>query len=234
MRNTHNIQLPLNFNSPYKATSIIDFWKRWHITLTNFVTTYLYTPLLRSFSRITFTYSLLAIFASMVISGFWHGSGWTFVIWGGMHGAALVINHLWRRKKLWMPPLIGWLITINFVNLSFVFFRSKSMEEAVKIIKGMVGLNGVMLPHAFSRFGFLQENGIIFGTWLNGIQGNYLTLGYLFIALLIVVMAKNSVQMTENFQPSFRNAAILFLMINAACWTLAYSTRVSEFLYFQF
>ncbi|HEY3308896.1 MAG TPA: MBOAT family O-acyltransferase, partial [Desulfuromonadaceae bacterium] len=106
-----NISLPINFNSPYKATGMIDFWKRWHITLTNFVTTYLYTPILRAFGRITFTNSLAAIFLAMLISGFWHGAGWTFIIWGGMHGLGLVVNHIWKKKKLPMPSFLGWLIT---------------------------------------------------------------------------------------------------------------------------
>ena len=78
-----NIRLPINFNSPYKATGIIDFWKRWHITLTNFVTTYLFTPILRSFARVTFAGSMIAIFLSMLIAGFWHGAGWNFIMWGG-------------------------------------------------------------------------------------------------------------------------------------------------------
>jgi len=128
-----NINLPINFNSPYKATGIIDFWKRWHITLTNFITTYLYTPILRSFSSITFSHMLMAIFLSMLISGIWHGAGWTYIIWGGMHGLALVVNHLWKRNKLYMPSFFGWVITFSFVNITFVFFRSKTVSGATAL-----------------------------------------------------------------------------------------------------
>ena len=117
-----NIVLPRNFDSPYKAVNMIDFWRRWHISLSDFINTYLYTPILRSFSRVTFQNSLIAIFIAMLISGFWHGAGWTFIIWGGLHGGALVVNHLWKKRKVKMPQWLGWVITFNFVNLSFVFF----------------------------------------------------------------------------------------------------------------
>src|ERR1035437_4486328 len=112
-----NIRLPENFNSPYKAVNIIDFWKRWHITLSNFIMTYLYTPIVRSFGRITFVNSLAAILLAMFISGVWHGAGWTFIIWGTLHGMAIVVNHVWKKTKLKMPFPLAWLLTFMFINM---------------------------------------------------------------------------------------------------------------------
>lgn len=226
-----NISLPVNFNSPYKATGMIDFWKRWHITLTNFVTTYLYTPILRAFGRITFNNSLVAIFLAMMISGFWHGAGWTFIIWGGMHGLGLVVNHFWKKKKLPMPSILGWLITFNFVNISFVFFRSKSLEGALSILKGMVGLNGVVLHNSLAKVKLLSSLGITFGGWLDVIKGNDKTWIMVLIALLIALLWKNSMEMVIRVRPSW---SWLTLLCVIAFWSLLDMSKVSEFLYFQF
>jgi alginate O-acetyltransferase complex protein AlgI len=226
-----NIRLPINFNSPYKATGIIDFWKRWHITLTNFVTTYLFTPIVRSFGRITFAGSMAAIFISMLIAGFWHGAGWTFIIWGGMHGGGLVVNHLWRKRKLAMPRFLAWFITFNFVNLSFVFFRAKSWDSAMKVLQGMAGMNGVMLHKSLMKIHFLQGLGIKFGLWLDDINGNDRTYLMVIIALLVTAFSLNSIQIVERVKPSWR---WMICMLIISFWSLLDMNRVSEFLYFQF
>ena len=226
-----NISLPVNFNSPYKATGMIDFWKRWHITLTNFVTTYLYTPILRAFGRITFTRSLVAVFLAMLISGFWHGAGWTFIIWGGMHGAGLVVNHVWKKKKLPMTPFWGWLITFTFVNFSFVFFRAKSLASARNVLEGMFGLNGVMLDKSLKKIGFLGDLGFTFGKWLEGIKGNDQTWIFAILALVTVVFWKNSMEVVERARPNW--GWFLFLLL-LTFWSFMGMNKVSEFLYFQF
>ncbi len=226
-----NIQLPVNFNSPYKATGMIDFWKRWHISLTNFITTYLYTPILRTFKNITFSSSLVAIFLAMLISGFWHGAGWNFIIWGGMHGAGLVVNHVWKKKKRKIPAWLGWLITFNFVNISFVFFRAKSLEGAVRILEGMVGLNGVMLHSSLAKVAFLHDLGIVFGKWLDQIHGNDKTWILVLITLVITGQMKNSMELVARVRPAW---GFCLLLLSVACWTLLDMSKVSEFLYFQF
>jgi len=226
-----NIRLPINFNSPYKATGIIDFWKRWHITLTSFVTTYLFTPILRSFGRITFAGSMIAIFLSMFIAGFWHGAGWNFIMWGGMHGGGLVVNHIWRKRKLRMPRFLAWLITFNFVNLSFVFFRAKSWESAIKVLEGMAGMNGVMLHKSLRKIEFLQGLGIKFGRWLDGINGTDRTYIMVIIALLITVRSINSMQIVERCKPSYLWMSCMLII---SFWSLLDMSKVSEFLYFQF
>jgi D-alanyl-lipoteichoic acid acyltransferase DltB (MBOAT superfamily) len=226
-----NIRLPINFNSPYKATGMIDFWKRWHITLTNFITTYLYTPVLRAMGQITFTNSLVAIFLAMLISGFWHGAGWNFIIWGGMHGAGLVVNHAWKKKKYKMPAWLGWLITFNFVNVSFVFFRAKSLAGGGQILAGMAGLNGIVLHKSLEKFSLLRDAGVTFGKWLDAIKGNDETWIMVVVALVIVVTLKNSMEIVSRVRPSW---GWLILLLAVSFWSFLDMSKVSEFLYFQF
>ena len=226
-----NISLPVNFNSPYKATGMIDFWKRWHITLTSFVTTYLYTPILRAFGRITFARSLVAIFLAMLISGFWHGAGWTYIIWGAMHGLGLVVNHYWKKKKFPMPSFLGWLITFNFVNLSFVFFRSKSLEGALHVLQGMAGMNGIMLHHSLATSRILSGMGITFGAWLDAIKGNDQTWIMALCAFPVILFWKNSMEIVSRVRPVWSWFTLLLVV---AFWSLMEVSKVSEFIYFQF
>ncbi len=230
-----NIRLPINFNSPYKATSIIDFWKRWHITLSNFITTYLYTPIVRSFSKITFTKSMVAIFIAMFISGLWHGAGWTFILWGSLHGAALVVNHYWKKLKIKMPAVVGWFLTFNFVNFAFVFFRARDWKDAMKVFKGMFGMNGVVLPRSFDKLSFLADLNVKFSKdWLDAAKGDVhvdTVLWTTLVAFILIVMAKNSNQLTNEFRPGWKCFAFIVIV---AFWALFDMNKVSEFLYFQF
>jgi len=116
-----NIHIPINFNSPYKAVNIQDFWRRWHITLSNWLKNYLYFPLGGNRKGQLRTY--LNLFITFLLGGLWHGAGWTFIIWGAMHGGALVIHRLWQRLRLTMPIWGGWLLTFIFVNTSWVFLE---------------------------------------------------------------------------------------------------------------
>jgi alginate O-acetyltransferase complex protein AlgI len=140
-----NIRMPENFCSPFRARSIIEFWSRWHMTLTNFLTTYIYTPLLYALGTPTLARSLVAVFVTFFISGIWHGAAWTFILFGTAHGTALAINHAWRRARLPMPAALGWLLTFVFVGCTFVLFRAKSVADAAKVFAGMLGLNGAQV-----------------------------------------------------------------------------------------
>ena len=131
------IVLPINFRSPLKANSLIDYWSRWHITLTRTITEYIYTPFVRYLLRPTTSSLLIAIVVSMTIAGVWHGAGWTFVLFGFLHGIGLTINHLWRRTGRKIPTLISWFLTINFVNICLVFFSASSIEQSYVIISRM-------------------------------------------------------------------------------------------------
>jgi D-alanyl-lipoteichoic acid acyltransferase DltB (MBOAT superfamily) len=152
-----NIRLPLNFNSPYKAVNIIDFWRRWHITLSRFLRDYLYIPLGGSRLGPSRRYTNLMI--TMLLGGLWHGAGWTFVIWGGLHGIYLVINHAWhalRRalghdlsRSTFAGRVLARTVTFLAVVVAWVFFRAEGFDAASRILAGMIGLNGVQLPASY-------------------------------------------------------------------------------------
>lgn len=147
-----NIKLPQNFDSPYKSTSIINFWQRWHITLSHFLTNYIYFPWAKSLKSVNFLNTMIITFLVFVIAGFWHGPSWLYVIFGSLHGLGLVINHIFRRFLNYkMHSLLACFITFNYVNITFVFFRSKSIGDALNILKGMFGFNGYNYPE-YSNF----------------------------------------------------------------------------------
>jgi alginate O-acetyltransferase complex protein AlgI len=151
-------RLPLNFNSPLKATSIIDFWRRWHMTMTRFFTTYLYTPMGISLmrravkGRFSKPKRFLAAVATpvvltFVLAGIWHGAGWTFVVFGLIHGVALAMNHAWREARLPAPPRpVGWLLTMSVVIIGLVFFRADSLDVAMIMLAGMAGFGALATP----------------------------------------------------------------------------------------
>ncbi|TDR89963.1 MBOAT family O-acyltransferase [Enterovirga rhinocerotis] len=131
------IVLPENFCAPYRATSIQDFWRRWHITLSLFLRDYLYIPF--GGNRHGLPLQVLALFATMALGGLWHGAGWTFVAWGAAHGIALGLHLLWRKAGFAMPSALGWLLTFGFVVLAWVPFRAESFEAAFVLLRSLVG-----------------------------------------------------------------------------------------------
>ncbi len=143
------IRLPLNFNSPYKALNIIDFWRRWHMTLSRFLRDYVYIPLGGNRHGPHLRYINLML--TMLLGGLWHGAAWTFVIWGGLHGLYLVVNHAWHTLR----PLLGFtkttagtrtlsrLVTFGAVLIAWVFFRAQGVAMAKTMLKGMFGFYGI-------------------------------------------------------------------------------------------
>jgi alginate O-acetyltransferase complex protein AlgI len=133
------VQLPFNFNAPLRSSSIQDLWQRWHMTLMTFLRDYLFHPLANA--RVGRRHRLLQHFAAMVFTmalcGLWHGPSWTFVLWGTLHGCALVIVSLWRRYGWRMPSLLGWAMTVAFALLTCVIFRASSLEAAGRIYQGL-------------------------------------------------------------------------------------------------
>jgi D-alanyl-lipoteichoic acid acyltransferase DltB (MBOAT superfamily) len=144
------ICLPLNFNSPYKATGIIEFWRRWHMTLSRFLRDFLYIPLGGNRHGEARRYTNMMIV--MLLGGLWHGAGWNFVIWGGLHGCYLMVNHAWRvwrgdkRSPGMLANVASTALTFLVVTVAWVFFRAENFPSAINIISAMVGLNGVSLP----------------------------------------------------------------------------------------
>ncbi|MBX3536095.1 MAG: MBOAT family protein [Chelatococcus sp.] len=132
------VVLPQNFDTPYRALSLQDFWRRWHMTLSRFLRDYLYIAL--GGNRHGLALQLLALFATMTLGGLWHGAGMTFVAWGVAHGVGLGVCVLWRRAGLSMHPIIGWFLTFLFVVLTWVLFRAESFQGALNIYEGLLGL----------------------------------------------------------------------------------------------
>lgn len=130
------IELPRNFNRPLRATSIIDFWRRWHITLSEFLRDYLYIPL--GGGRAGIPRQAMAVIVTMFLGGLWHGAAWTFVGWGCLHGIAIVTAHAGRRAGIRLPAILGWLLTLTFVIAAFVLFRAPDFQTAVTIWTGMI------------------------------------------------------------------------------------------------
>jgi alginate O-acetyltransferase complex protein AlgI len=139
-----NVRFPLNFDSPYQARDIAAFWRRWHITLGAFLRNYLYIPL--GGNRHGTRRQAVNLMATMLLAGLWHGAGWNFVAWGGLHGLFLVIHAQYRRRFPPMPALLGQALTLTAVILAWVPFRAASFADALAIFRGMAGLNGIALP----------------------------------------------------------------------------------------
>ena len=224
-----NIRLPINFNSPYKATGVIDYWQRWHITLTQFITTYVYTPILRSFERISFGKAMFATFMAMFISGLWHGAGWTFVVWGVLHGIALVVNHYWNKLRYRLSTIVAWLITFNFINITGVFFRARDLDSAFKVLKGMFGLNGVVIPEQLQRF--IHIDGLDYGAFFTNVSNQLNVFLWMLLALLLSLCCKNSTEIIDSVK---YNMGTLLFNVALFCLAMLYFNRATVFLYFNF
>lgn len=208
------ISVPLNFYSPYQAINIIDFWRHWHITLSRFLRDYLYIPLggnrrvgLRRFVNLMIT---------MLLGGLWHGAGWTFVIWGGLHGLYIAVNHAWHtlrrslgqdlsRSSRW-GRVVAQTVTFFAVVVAWVFFRANSIDTALGVFRGMAGLNGIILPKEWLSYAGA------FGRWLSEIGISFdvmpafkeaLQEPILIIALTVIAwFFPNTQQVMQKFKPA--------------------------------
>jgi hypothetical protein len=210
------IKLPINFHSPYKATNIIEFWRRWHMTLSSFLRDYLYIPLGGNQHGKFLRYRNLML--TMLLGGLWHGAGWTFVVWGGLHGLYLVINHIWNYLiyQFWPQPSMpksftkafAWLITFAAVVIGWVFFRATTFEAALTILQGMAGLNGVALPNGIAvRLGdnvwqAIANLGVT--TYLGGGSQFIFTWLWIFFLLFLSFGMPNTQQIMSKFEPVLR------------------------------
>ncbi len=208
------IRLPLNFNSPYKAASIIDFWHRWHMSLSRFLRDYLYFPL--GGNRRGPVRRYVNLMLTMLIGGLWHGANWTFVAWGGLHGFYLIVNHGWNaiRERLGLARsnsrLGCWsarLITFVAVVAAWVFFRAESFHGAMLILEGMVGLNGVLLPSAYANHlgalaSLLEGLGIHFDAQMAAGGLGARQAAWLALLLVGVWELPNSQELLANFRPA--------------------------------
>ena len=201
------IRLPLNFNSPYKAVNIIDFWRRWHMTLSRFLRDYLYFPL--GGNRRGPTLRMVNLGLVMILGGVWHGAGWTFVAWGALHGVYLIINHAWQNLRVRLGIIsntsshfaraISRMITLLSVVISWVLFRAENFESAQSILSSMAGLNGFFIPRWAQ--GLLTSSGVDLSN-LN-VVSNYFAndlfyyqdyIGPWLIAMLLIVLCMPNTQ----------------------------------------
>ncbi len=202
-----NIRLPINFNSPYKATSIQDFWRRWHMTLSRFLRDYIYIPL--GGSRKGSIRTSINLMATFIIGGIWHGAGWTYVFWGFLHGMALVINHIWKSLGLKLPTVVAWFLTFNFVNLAWVFFRAPTWEDATTVVNMMFAWSEFNLDDIYESSVYWQ----------------------VIIGILLTLLLKNSNQWAKMQKPKLNYDLLTALLLIIGILSLS---KVSEFIYFQF
>lgn len=229
-----NIWLPINFNSPYKALSIQDFWRRWHITLSNFLRDYLYIPL--GGSRCSEPRIYFNLLATFVLGGLWHGATWMFVIWGGLHGGALVLHRFWQGFRRPLPPALAWLLTFVFVNFAWVFFRAKTMDDARRVLHGMVDIRSVLGQTVAS----IPTSGLAWGGWLSDLLVGIFPPGLVahaptYLALmtaLFVVSQKNSIELSSGTLGTKKLGAGALLLCIAMYFSLSATSTV--FLYFNF
>lgn len=208
-----NISFPENFHSPYKSCSIIEFWRRWHITLSRFLRDYLYIPLGGSRDGNVKKYRNIII--TMLLGGLWHGAGWTFIAWGGLHGLMISMNHIWRglceRFRIAVPTTVAWLVTFICIVISWVFFRAISIEQAFVMIHAMFDIS------SFSWIGFEKRKLI----YLVG----------LIISCLVLPESWEWTKLRKERNSYYKLAICLILMLTSI---FMISSTPSEFLYFQF
>ena len=227
-----NIDLPVNFDSPYKATTITEFWARWHKTLTRFFTKYVYIPLGGNRKGNLRTY--LNVFIVFLISGLWHGANWTFILWGCLHGVFMVITRRWKGWFEKMPKALGWLITFSFVNVAWVFFRADSIADGMTLLSRITELNfgpiNGYIASAFHLPEFLFVMNLVMP--LDAATGapNLLLIAA-FLGVMPLLFARNAYERMQTFRPRCTNLAwIWFLLI----WCILSFSGVSTFLYFNF
>ncbi len=213
-----NIKLPINFNSPYKATNIQDFWRRWHITLSRFLKDYIYIPLGGNQKSKVRTYTNLM--GTFIIGGLWHGAAWTFIFWGFLHGFALVIHRLWSNLgfKLW--TWLGWFITFNFINISWVFFRAKEWDDAIKILKAMFNLDHIIITGQFINL-------------LNSSFNSITTLVIILCGLIFVILCKNSNEHLYNLKVNYLSTFSIVILLSISFIYMHYANS-NIFIYFNF
>ena len=226
------IRLPINFDSPYKATSIIEFWRRWHMTLSRFLRDYLYIPLGGNRKGKLLRY--INLMATMLLGGLWHGAGWTFVLWGALHGLYLTVNHLWREMVVerylrwvphWLGMLAGGMLTFAAVVSAWVLFRSSDLAQAFAILKAMYGIEARPIT-----FDAVMHGELLLVT---GLSGRDLA-KFLAFSLAWVWLFPNSTKLR------FVKGSYILAIVQAAavvyflCLAIGRFGSYSPFLYFQF
>lgn len=227
-----HLDLPINFNSPYKAVSIVDFWKRWHISLTRFLRKYVYIPL--GGSRKGKKRTLLNVMIVFFVSGIWHGANWTFILWGVIHGIMNVLNRIFEKVWNRVPRFFEWLATFLFVDLAWIIFRAPSLADCKVLFRTLLQGKGGGIPAGLSgcfdviEFTYLEDHVRILKDMILQIPSLHIWI-LLGIAFVITILGRNCYE--KQFAPSPGKAVCCIVMI---VWSVMSLTGVSSFLYFNF
>lgn len=235
-----NIKLPINFNSPYKAVNFQEMVSRWHITLTRFLYEYVYFPLNRYLSKSLFSSSRIKLSTSakttinvmflFLLSGIWHGAGWNFIIWGLLVGVGVVIYRAWNKLNIKLPVILAWGLTFCYLNLTLVFFRISELDQALLLIKAMLGFSGFILPEQLNHYlSPLSNVGFFFES--TPLKDKARALGLIILGFLIVLGFKNTSEKMKSFKPTLIYAIFIVIIL---VYSILNLTKVSEFLYFKF
>lgn len=226
------IRLPRNFNSPYKATSITEFWNRWHMTLSGFLQKYIYFPL--GGSRKGMIRSIVNILIVFLISGIWHGAAWTYIVWGLLHGVARVLHKIFQKTWDKFPKAIRWFTTFVFLNVTWIFFRAESLTQAWKMLKKVFTAfewklnSGLMQQFDVLEFTYIEEHVAPFMSVVKTYPYIHLLMVML-IGLFVALVPKNLYE--KEFKPGMGNALISVVLL---VWCILSFSGVSTFLYFNF
>lgn len=224
-----NIELPINFNSPYKAKNISEFWKRWHMTLTRFLTSYIYIPLGGNRRGTVRTYiNILVVF---IVSGIWHGAGYTFLLWGLMHGVAMVLCRACEKWIDRIPKAINWLVTFLFINVTWVYFRAEDIKTANRLL-AHVFTGGFTLSFEIieTLLGIIPISIVANIFEFNGVVP-IIMVAVMAIFTAVCMFAKNVQEKGALFQPKVGNLLMTWFLLQ---WSILSLSGVSTFLYFNF
>lgn len=226
-----NFKLPVNFDSPYKAYSINDFWRRWHMTLTRFLRTYIYFPLGGSRRGKVRTY--LNTMLVFLISGIWHGADYTFILWGIFHGAAQCANRFFRKQYETWHPVLQWGITFLFLNFTWLLFRADSLGQWKDMCKRILSLSNLQVSSELIRQVSLPEIDFLYqhtaiGWWEEWIRG--FTMWGLLVGCFLITL-----NCTNNQRRQLKPGVITRIAIPVLLtWCLISLSTISVFLYFNF
>lgn len=233
-----NIDLPINFNSPYKAVSISDFWDRWHMTLTNFFTRYVYIPLGGSRKGIVRTcVNTMIVF---LISGFWHGANWTFVIWGALNGACMVFERFFGKYLEKLPKIIRVAGTFSVTTFAWSIFRAPDLIEVKELFRQISFFKFGGVSTQFAEYvNDLVEMRFLGRMGLQGIMESYPAVPFVIFLLAIVLFVwfcKNTKEKTEefDFESGKKYTGRMVLTVLLLTWSIFSLSEISEFIYFNF
>jgi hypothetical protein len=203
------------------------------MTLSRFLRDYIYIPLGGNRYGDYKRYQSLLI--TFLVCGLWHGAGWLFIFWGFLHGVAMVVYHLWRKLNVRMNTFLAWILTFNFVNASWLFFRAKDWSDAVGVLKGMVGINGIKLPLSWSAdLGFLSGRIAFTDGWLGATQRTWEIIFIIAGFLLLTLFGRNSNQTAEHFRPGWV-AGLFTVSLLFVAFVCIFATDIpSKFIYVNF